>query len=39
MSKSILAALLAVGLVAACAPKPEPVAAPVSEEPVSNGKY
>ena len=40
MSK-LLIALALVGLVAACAPKPEPapMAAPITQEPVSSGKY
>jgi hypothetical protein len=38
MSK-LLIALSLVGFVAACAPKPEPMPAPVTDEPVYTGKY
>ncbi len=38
MSKNLLLAVVLLGVVAACAPKTEPVA-PVSEEPVYTGKY
>jgi len=38
MSKKLILAAMVVGFVAACAPKPEPVPEPVTEEPVSTGK-
>lgn len=39
MSKKALLALALVAFAAACAPKSEPVAEPVTTEPVSGGKY
>lgn len=39
MSRKLVIAAMLVAFVGACAPKPEPAPAPVTEEPVYTGKY